>query len=203
MKLTVNKTNVTPAGGSYPYGNIKNDDGTFNGTPINVELLADYVQFFEKMFAESGLTANGNPDNSTSGFQLWEALKAISPILQVQPFLEYNNVAEMSTIEFPSGIFSFNPKATINEFDLSDSLPGLSPELVTFSNVLPLGAELIFIRRTGSNDLPIVLNSTSIASGEPPIRMEGVSGSDTAFSLVVEKLYKVVRLTDGWRIKEI
>lgn len=203
MKLTVNKTNVTPAGGAYPYGNIKNDDGTFNGTPINVELLSDYVQFFEKMFAESGLVANGNPDNSTSGFQLWEALKAIAPILQVEPLLEFSLFAEMEAIEFPSGIYSYNPKATINEFDLSDAFGGFGSKLVTFSNALPLGTELTFIRRTGSTDLPIILNSTEITSGEPTITMEGVLGADTAFSLVVEKLYKVIRLTDGWRIKEI
>lgn len=80
MKLTVNKTNVTPAGGTYPYGNVKDNTGGANGTPVNVELLTDYVQFFEKIFADSGLTANGLPDNNTNGFQLVEAaIKVFRP----------------------------------------------------------------------------------------------------------------------------
>lgn len=79
MKLTQNKTNVLAPSGTYPYGNIKDDSGSNDGTPVNVELMQDYVQFFEKMFNMSGLTANGNPDNESNGYQLVQALFGVLP----------------------------------------------------------------------------------------------------------------------------
>jgi len=83
MILTVNKTNTIPANVGIPYGNIKDDDGTFNGTPIDSELLADYVQFFERMFNESGITANNLPDNEDNDFQLYEAFQQMTTPFQV------------------------------------------------------------------------------------------------------------------------
>lgn len=78
MIKTINKTNPIPAGGDYPYGDVKNDGGSNDGTPVDRELMADYVQFFERMMASSGITINDLPDNSLNGFQLYEALLAVS-----------------------------------------------------------------------------------------------------------------------------
>lgn len=71
----INKDNVESADDVYPFGNIKDKIPTAPGTPVNVKTYADFHQFFEKMFSESGLTANGLPDNEYNGFQLWQALK--------------------------------------------------------------------------------------------------------------------------------
>lgn len=68
--------NVTPPGGDYPYGDIKNNTGSNNGTPVDRNVYGDIHQFFAKMFAESGLTANNQLDNEANGFQLFEALLA-------------------------------------------------------------------------------------------------------------------------------
>jgi hypothetical protein len=71
--------NFTPVSGTYPYGQIKDDTGSNDGTPVNVLTNGDLQQFFQKMMAGSGITPNGNPDNADNGFQLWEAnLTAIS-----------------------------------------------------------------------------------------------------------------------------
>ena len=71
----INKENVEPVDGDYPYGRIKDNTGSDDGTPVNEDVYGDFHQFFAKMFSESGLTYNELPDNDYSGFQLFEALK--------------------------------------------------------------------------------------------------------------------------------
>lgn len=75
MKLLKNKVNSS-ADASYPLGKIRDDNGDgLSGSQVNAEFMNDYVQFMEKMFSDSGLSANGNPDNGTNGYQLFEAFK--------------------------------------------------------------------------------------------------------------------------------
>lgn len=77
MKLLKNKVNSS-ADASYPLGKIRDDNGDgVSGSQVDAEFMNDYVQFMEKMFSDSGLTANGNPDNGTNGYQLFEAFKRI------------------------------------------------------------------------------------------------------------------------------
>lgn len=70
------KTNTDAATGTYPYGNIRDNDGSNNGTPVNVETYGDFHQFFEALMADAGITFNGLPDNLTNGFQLYLAFVA-------------------------------------------------------------------------------------------------------------------------------
>lgn len=75
------KTNVDPpgtyGGKYYPYGKIKDDTGTGDGTPVNTEVYGDQHQFFAKMAAEAAITFNGNPDNFTDGFQYFQAFNTL------------------------------------------------------------------------------------------------------------------------------
>jgi hypothetical protein len=73
IKLTA-KDNVEAPSTDYPFGNIKDDTGAEDGTPVNKAVYADFHQFFEKLMSVAGLTHNGLPDNATDGFQLYEAL---------------------------------------------------------------------------------------------------------------------------------
>lgn len=68
------KQNVIAPGGNYPYGDIKDDDGTGNGTPVDRNVYADFHQFFARLMAQAGVTPNNLPDNSANGFQLYQAL---------------------------------------------------------------------------------------------------------------------------------
>ena len=75
MKLLKNKVNSS-ADATYSLGKIRDDNGNgISGSQVNAEFMNDYVQCMEKIFAESGLTANGNPDNQTNGYQLFEGFK--------------------------------------------------------------------------------------------------------------------------------
>lgn len=69
-----NTDNIVAPGGSYPYGRVKDDDGTGNGTPANTKTLGDFHQFFARLMSVAGLTPSGTPDNFTDGFQYIDAL---------------------------------------------------------------------------------------------------------------------------------
>ncbi len=77
IKLT-SKPNTNPANADYPYGDIRDNSGINDGTPVNRMVYADFHQFFEKLMAESGIEHNGSPDNATNGFQLFDALMALN-----------------------------------------------------------------------------------------------------------------------------
>jgi len=71
------KPNVIAPDSDYPFGRVRDDNGTGNGTPVNEETCGDQHQFFEKLLSEGGVPANGMPENEYSGFQYWEALIAL------------------------------------------------------------------------------------------------------------------------------
>lgn len=79
------KTNVDAPDGEYPYGNIVDDDGSENGTPVDKEVYADIHQFFARLMeyaienAVDGFDWNELPDNAYDGFQYFEALLRVAP----------------------------------------------------------------------------------------------------------------------------
>ena len=68
--------------------------------------MNDYVQFMEKMFADSGLTANGDPDNATNGYQLFEAFK-ISSLKNSRPYDTYNAQIQAENGNNPTAVKVF------------------------------------------------------------------------------------------------
>lgn len=66
--------NYIPVSGTYPFGDIKDNDGTGNGTSLNRKNLADIFQFFQGIMSLGGITPNSLPDNETNGSQLPQAL---------------------------------------------------------------------------------------------------------------------------------
>lgn len=72
------KPNVQAPSSSYAYGNIIDDTGTENGTPLNQLVHADFHQFFAKMFdasvASNLIASNGLPENDDNGYQYYSSL---------------------------------------------------------------------------------------------------------------------------------
>jgi len=68
------KVNTEAPSVAYPFGNIKDNTGANNGTPVDKINHADFHQFFAKMMDASGIAYNGLPDSDTDGFQYWLAL---------------------------------------------------------------------------------------------------------------------------------
>lgn len=68
------KQNTEAPSADYPYGELKDKNGSIAGTPANVALFNDIMQFAERLMDLGQVTANGLPDNEYSGWQLMEAL---------------------------------------------------------------------------------------------------------------------------------
>lgn len=74
------KTNVENTNSEFPYGRIRNDDGTrTHGTPVDEEIYGDMHQFFAKLMdyvhqEDNSFDYNGEPENAYDGFQFFEAL---------------------------------------------------------------------------------------------------------------------------------
>ncbi|NCX55596.1 MAG: hypothetical protein EBW87_00135 [Burkholderiaceae bacterium] len=133
------QVNVVAPSADYPFGRIKNDTGSRDGTPVNEELYGDIHQFFAKLLNEAGLTANGLPDNTTNGFQLFNALVTwltskvssgfytptitnsfnVSSITSIGEF-RWNRVGDVVTI---SGTFSLSITNTAIESGVLVSIP--------------------------------------------------------------------------------
>ena len=220
MIKTVDKTNVVPAGGDYPFGDIKNDDGTFNGTPLNRELLADYVQFFEKLFSESGLTANDLPDNLTDGFQLYEAFNlitesysdmvsaaakddAIAYFDNVFGMNVYNSYVSLSGSEFffpTPGYFGWSIDRSGYELDFANDTENAT--IVTFGTNFTKGviSNIQFLQNpAGVRTFEIIINSTN-TGGNPIIRKVGVAAADTVFSIPIGETFQILRRETDWLI---
>lgn len=69
------KPNTDAPSGSYPYGNIRDNDGTNNGTPVNKLVYADFHQFFARLMAVTSTAYNSLVENATNGFQYIAALE--------------------------------------------------------------------------------------------------------------------------------
>ena len=79
MRKLTSKPNTDPVSAGWPFGRIRDDGGSGNGTPVDEEVYGDFHQFFEAMMNYAEVVANDQPENTANGFQLLEALqKAIS-----------------------------------------------------------------------------------------------------------------------------
>lgn len=109
MKRLQDKTNVIAPTAEYPYGSVKDNPGDNSGTPANRDLFSDSMQLMEKLIAESGITANGLPDNATNGFQLYEAFRKLT-----HPFKGYEFLISQSGTSAPTVIIlGYNTVGTI------------------------------------------------------------------------------------------
>jgi len=73
IKLS-NKPNVEAPSPTYPFGSIKDNSGSNDGTPVDRQVYSDMHQFFESLMASGGIIHNGLPDNGVNGFQFLDAL---------------------------------------------------------------------------------------------------------------------------------
>lgn len=197
------KTNVVAPGGDYPYGNIKDNDGSNNGTPVNVEVYADFHQYFARMLGESGIVANGLPDNSANGFQYYLALLERINTLSLAQILSFFNhsyqttPSEIGVSEIGStGYHIWDLPSRTVELNLSASP---TYNVVTFGDTAPKGIPYNILWRSTSGSFTVTLNSTN-TSGYPMIKQNGVAAANTSFSIPTDQTFQVIRHEDWWEI---
>lgn len=73
-----NIANTDPADGDYPSGRVKDSSspGAGDGVKNNEILHGDWSQFFAKLLRDGSVSPNDLPDNTSNGFQLFEAFLA-------------------------------------------------------------------------------------------------------------------------------
>lgn len=91
MKKLQNKVNVDAPDATWLYGDINNNSGAGDGTPLDKEFTTDMAQFFERMMAQSSVVANDLPDNETNGWQIWEAFLQFA-----RPYKSYAGTLEQT-----------------------------------------------------------------------------------------------------------
>ena len=63
MKKLENLPNVSAPTAEFPYGDVNDNTGTNNGTPLNRASMSDMFQFFAKLADEAGVVPNDVVDN--------------------------------------------------------------------------------------------------------------------------------------------
>lgn len=96
------KPNTAAPNSDFPYGDIKDNGGANDGTPINRAVYGDFHQFFAKMLAESGINANGLPENATNGFQYYEAL--LKDVQGVIDSYKVSSSTDITITDLPAGV---------------------------------------------------------------------------------------------------
>lgn len=108
MALKINEKfapRANPPTTNYPEGSIKNEStpGAKDGTPLDADWGNDYVGFTDALLAETGISADGNPDNALAS-QRVDAIKLLH-INDLSQTYTFKTVALMksSAIIFPVG----------------------------------------------------------------------------------------------------
>jgi hypothetical protein len=130
------KPNTVAPDADYPYGNIQDNTGGNNGTPVNALVYADFHQFFAKMMAESAIVYNDQPDNATNGFQYFLALQAVinSSLLIKKKIVEIGDWKMDSTanISVAHGIADFTKIRSVDVYIIDDGATNIYPLNMAF-----------------------------------------------------------------------
>lgn len=73
-QLNIDNSNPT----AYPDGQIRDNDGSDNGTPVARVTMSDQFEFFAKLMRLGGIEFNNTYDNEVNGYQFINALKAFA-----------------------------------------------------------------------------------------------------------------------------
>lgn len=154
---------------AYPFGFIINETGSNNGTVVDADGFNDLFQLKEKMFAESGITANGLPDNETNGFQLFQAFLSVLPKKMVFQWTSvFDGASHTITKASMEALFNF-PQPFSNGFGTSSDKVDFQIELWylasgTWTRIQPDSSvsPVITVSNT-TGDITIVLNGAPIS----------------------------------------
>ena len=89
---------VKEVSADFPFGAIKNETDTQDGTPVVREIYNDPLVNIYKLLQLTGITATGVEDSETNGYQLIEALKNLPNSL--------NDIEQVLTLD--AGVWSVN-----------------------------------------------------------------------------------------------
>lgn len=81
MRKTSTLPNSAPDSADLPYGGIIDETDLVAGTPVIEATYSDFIQSLWQFFRVTGATPNGLAENTTNGFQLFDAIEQfLSPV---------------------------------------------------------------------------------------------------------------------------
>lgn len=197
-----NKTNVLAPNATYEFGNITDSTTGSPGTPVSVKTYADFHQFFAKLMDDAGVVYNGNPDNTSNGYQLFEALNTW-----------YNN--KFKSYEYTFAQF-FNELTNISGFvyvysattqgltEITDDNDSGTTDLCSLGRIIQVGTKhrmRFRVNPIGSFNFRIIINSTNLVSN-PPIIKTGVAANDSVYNPTPGQVITFFRTFEGWELIE-
>jgi hypothetical protein len=183
----IDTTNPT----GYPNGNIKDNTGLGDGTPIDVETTADIHQTFYKLLSNASITATNTPDNATNGYQYFEALEFVACRPFIATGFTFTNTGFNVWGNAGGGFFGIGFSKTGNNLaHLSGVVTNSAGGSPASTNVgtLPVGyrpssnvAVTAYTTQSGGGAILLsistagVITSTTAVSGSESIYLDGIS----------------------------
>lgn len=158
-----NKTNVAAPNATYPYGDLIDDTGTANGTPVSRQVYADFHQFFARLLALSGIAPNNLPDNASNGFQYFDALEALTGRTAWQVGANPVVAAPSTGVTLPTPAYNryrLVGKTLYWKLSITNATISLSPTAITISG------PIVFNHVAGATSAPKVIG---LYNGQPDL----------------------------------
>lgn len=169
------KPNTEAPDGKFPFGAIKDDTGSDNGTPIDKEVYDDFHQFFARLMDYAsrdypGFDYNNLPESWYDDFQYIEALMKVR-FYKIYTALIYQNGTNAPTVEI------LEDQNTIGTIVFTrtgvgiyrGTLTGAFPSLKTWLMLAPgsaLGPGFFSIFRVDNNFFAIETRDTTGAAAD-------------------------------------
>lgn len=164
-RIIPNLPNATTPDSDYPYGRIKDNDGTGNGVAVNEFTNGDFHQFFARLMDQAGISANGLPDNDYTGFQLVEALaQYIRDTAAADSAVITNDGAKLRTKVVEIGDWNMNSTSGVN---IAHGLP----------DVTKIRSVSVIIRSDGSTIVYDFLSSPGVDQPSTALNISKRSGT--------------------------
>ena len=153
MKTLAQQTFVKEVSAAHPFGAIINETDTNDGTPVVREVYNDHLVNHYKLLEKVGMTANGQEDSETNGYQIIEALEKLPNKLNdiEQILTKTGSVWSINLpIELLPNKYFFFAKATdLYQPGASYTFKGTGPTVYPFSsNGFKASDELLLILDT-------------------------------------------------------
>lgn len=157
-QINIDKSNLA----AYPNGQIKDDDGTGDGTPINRVTSSDVYIFFDKLMRLAGLTYSGDFDNEINNYQFVQAAVALAS--KSDYILALTTSAGVLQIPTAIQILQLNEKlicqANFNQTtETTIKGTGASPKNITVTSPVKNGDFILLIN--GSTSIKLIRLATA------------------------------------------
>lgn len=124
---------INPVTADYPYGDIKDDNGSGNGTNVDRRNHADYHQTFRRLLALASIVPNNLVDNVTNGYQYVDAITRLKSMFKDVLIKTFNTTLTKADM---GKLIILNPTSvtTITMPSLSALINGEKISFINYSN---------------------------------------------------------------------